>query len=247
MIKNRCTSVNTFRYKNQCTRLPVSYCFPSAINASLSKILANTATYPLETIRLLTLSKNEQKNVNLFVGYGTYLPYCIFSNIITYHTLYVCLSLISIVNYDLKLLFASCITAFATSFYKIPYSYFLKNRIIGVNVSLSKLYIPSYYIKAFAATVCEDIPELFIKIFCSNCVKIYFPFLSVIHSSMLIAIVTSLILCPVEFWKTSILCNTKKMRLSVKTVAIRLIISLVNLFVFFYSFNIFNTQSFNMI
>jgi hypothetical protein len=71
--------------------------------------------------------------------------------------------------------------------------------------------------------------------------------LSVIHSSMLIAIVTSLILCPVEFWKTSILCNTKKMRLSVKTVAIRLIISLVNLFVFFYSFNIFNTQSFNMI
>lgn len=239
MIKNRHNRLDRYRNSN-CYRLPLKCNCSSALSASISKIIANTATYPLETVRLLTLSKTDKHNKNLFVGYGTYLPYCVFSNFVTYNTLYICLSLIAISHYDMKLLLASCITAFLTSFYKIPYGYFLKNKIIGANVSLKSLYVPAFYKKALIATLCEDIPELFIKFFCSNCVQVYFPFLDILHSSLLIALITSIILCPVEFWKTSILCNTKKLELSVKTIAIRVCISLVNMFIFFYSFNIFN-------
>lgn len=208
-----------------------------ALCASSSKIIANIVTYPVETVRLSSLCQNPIRHPNRFIGIQNYIPYCIFNNIVTYKSLYTCIGFQCSIHADINLLLASICTAILTSFYKIPCGYMLKNRIIGEPINFKILYHPVLYSRAFVASLSEDVPEMFLKLFLNNLVTSCFPNINNYVSSMFAALITSIAITPMEFWKTSILCSSKAMSLSPMSIFIRIMINLTNMFIFFISFN----------
>lgn len=221
------------------SRPPRALLMDEPVCAFISKVVANTATYPLETVRLISLcDERKGRYPHLFTGYITYLPYCMASSLITYKILYATMAAIKTPTYELSLLVGAIVTAVATSFYKIPYTYYLKNRIIGEHINYIGLYKKEVYTKAFLATVSEDGPELFIKFFfnhvlsTSAAMHLPWPILGPLGA----ALFTSIAMCPIEFWKTSTLCHTRKMHLTPTSIAIRIAMTMVNMFIFFVLF-----------
>lgn len=242
MLAHRIPHLYTYKHKRPNQRAHTRHyaLLDDAVCAFAGKVVANTATYPLETIRLLSLCdispRQPASYPHLMTGYGTYLPYCMASSMITYKTLYVSMAAIPL-GFEASLFLGALMTAVATSFYKIPYSYFLKNRILGEAIDYRQLYKMGRYTKAFVATVAEDGPELFIKFFFNNMLASSFPWLGPVVGSFCVAVVTAVALCPVEFWKTSVLCQTKKMHLTPQSIAIRIAMSIINMFTFFLVFD----------
>lgn len=208
--------------------------------AIFSKVISNTLTYPLESVRLMSLcTDNQSKDISrLFYGVNTYLPYCLFGSILTYKLYYTSLALLLLtLDNNTAIFIASSLTSIVSAQYKIPYGYLLKNSILKEKVHIKGLYNVPYYSKAFFATIMEDIPEMYIKFLMSWVFEAYFPMINNIISSIGIAVVSSLVICPLEFLKTSILCSTKKMSLTKEAILIRIFINIVNTFLFFLSFN----------
>ena len=199
--------------------------------ATTSKVIANTLSYPLESIRMKILCR-EKPSINpvqLYTGFETYIPYCLLNNFVTYKCFYTCMGLV-VGNIFMSALLTSAIV----SSYKIPYIFTLKNRIIGEPIDFNNIYSKSQYIKALIATMSEDVPELFIKFSMSN--VIVFGQTQMV-SSLIVSLVASLILCPFEFWKTSVLCRTKKLELSPESILMRVVITVFNFFIFFLCFD----------
>lgn len=252
MIKNRYDNVNLMQTKKESCLLRLKKCrnivchvgfgFDLAACATTSKIIANTFTYPLETVRLLSLCDKRAHMNQLYKGFLTYIPYCIASNLVTYKVFYGCLDTLYAHGIIQKIFLASFLTSFITSFYKVPYSYFIKNRIIGEHVNMKFIYSKHLYSKALLSTMSEDIPELFIKFYFNTVFLVNFPSINPIASSLLLALITSIAICPMEFWKTSVLCNTVNMHLSLKSIFLRIMLTVTNLFTFFISFNILSSS-----
>lgn len=245
MIKNRSSNIvlrNNFIYKVRRCRSTICQAIDLATCATTSKIIANTFTYPLETVRLLSLCDKSPKVNQLYKGFLTYIPYCIASNFITYKVFYGCLDILNAQGLFQKILLASIVTSLFTSFYKIPYGYFIKNRIIGETINMRFIYQRPLYCKALMSTLSEDVPEMFLKFYFNSVFLLNFPFMNSIVSSMILALITSIAICPMEFWKTSVLCNTVSMHLSFKSVFLRIMLTLTNMFTFFISFNILSAS-----
>ena len=219
---------------------PTALVFDEVVCAITSKVISNTLTYPLESVRLISLCDEETKKdkSRLFFGVNTYLPYCIFGSIMTYKIYFYCLCVFTAcTTHNNAILIASSITSIITAQYKIPYGYMLKNAILRQHVSFKGLYNFAYYSKAFLATIMEDIPEMYIKFVMSWVFETHMPLCNSIVSSVGIAVVSSLVICPMEFLKTTILCSTKKMTLTFEAIFIRLLTNIINTFLFFWSFN----------
>lgn len=229
MCKRRSTYVPSSQRK--CINIKCPAFLDAVMCATTSKVIANTLSYPLETIRMKILCR-EKPSINLaqlYTGFETYIPYCLLNNFVTYKCFYTCMGLV------VGNVFVSAfITSLLISSYKIPYIFTLKNRIIGEPIDFNNIYTKPKYTKALVATMSEDVPELFIKFSLSNVIVLG---QTQLVSSLVVSLVASLILCPFEFWKTSILCSTKKLELCPESILMRVVITVFNFFTFFVCFD----------
>jgi hypothetical protein len=127
-------------------------------------------------------------------------------------------------------LVAATITSLITSFYRIPYSYYIKNKLIDDHVDFKLLYSPSRYQRSLLATLCEDIPELMMRtsIITYLCGKGCNSF----QANLGVSIIASAILCPLDYTKTKILCMSHLKPLSVQSVVLAAIITALRIMLF---------------
>jgi hypothetical protein len=229
MCKRRSTYVPSSQRK--CINIKCPAFLDTVMCATTSKVIANTLSYPLETIRMKILCREKPPldPLKLYTGFETYIPYCLLNNFITYKCFYTFMGLVFG-----NILISAFLTSAIVSCYKIPYIFTLKNRIIGEPIDFHNIYKKSQYSKALIATMSEDVPELFIKFSLSNVIILG---QTQLLSSLIISLVASLILCPLEFWKTSILCSTKKLELTLESILMRVAITVFNFFIFFLCFD----------
>lgn len=230
-------------HKKRCCVVTKIKSLDQACCAYISKTLANTLTYPLESIRLMTLKEGKTKAVQLnklYTGFPTYIPYNIVSNIATYKIFFTIASTVCCKNLHINTLIAAFLTSFITATYKVPYGYYLKNQILDVNINRQTFVTfltNKAFPKAILACVTEDVHDLYIRFILNQMVQVHFPHVNSLTLSFITAVLSSFVICPIEFWKTSILCRTVHLTLSVRTVLMRVCISILNLFIFYTSSN----------
>lgn len=244
MIKNT-SYVTSYKRKTQ----QITKCYiDTPIIATTSKVIANAVTYPIESVRLLSLCKENVEVGMLYKGINTYIPYCIASSYITYTIFFNCLNIFSCPTQGITVLLSSLTTSILTSFYKLPYNFYQKNNIVQGKdknvISMNSLYNKKIYPRAFVFMLSEDVPELFMRFYFNNVILVTLPHIEPIYSSLLLAIITTLLTFPMEFWKTSALCNHKNMVLSIKSVSLLILCNITNLFIFFGLFNVLSSCSF---
>ena len=190
---------------------------------SASKITSYMLTYPLESLKLISMSE-EKRNLkvhDLYKGFVSYIPFCVFTNVVTFNTFFFVKShLATLVNHDLALyVMASIMTSVITSIYKIPYTYYLKSSVLKAPISFHQLYEPSRYKRTMKATLAEDIPDLCIKAFCAG---------GIVSNSerLFIAALSSFLTSPIEVWKSSVLCHPLKIVMKPVTLIIIVFVSL---------------------
>lgn len=235
-------------------RYVIRKCIDMPILATTSKVIANTITYPIESIRLLTLCK-EDLGINNLASYVTYIyrgifsyiPYCITSSYITYTLFFHCLNTFQHNDTYINLLLASVTTSFLTSFYKLPYNFYQKNKIIsGCSENMKSLYNKNIYPRAVLFMLSEDVPELLMRFYFNNIILANIPQMDPLAASLILALITTLIVFPMEFCKTSTLCNSKKMKLSFKSVTLLIFTNVLNLFLFFWLLNTLSSSLMNI-
>lgn len=243
MMTKKAINRNTYRVTLPVTKLhrpTVLYCkalYDHTLCAHVSKTLANVMTYPIETLRMWSLCPSNGHSHSLgslYTGFLTYLPYCIFNNIATYHTFQTLSPICG------NLYITSLLTCFLISCYKVPYNYFLKNKVIGSDASLKTFFASSFALRAMAASLSEEVPDLILKLTLKENVLNIFPFLHSFHASMVVAMATSLVMCPIEFFKTRILCG-KMLVFTKQSVALKLLITIINMMVFQTSYDLLYT------
>lgn len=187
----------------------------ATVASSVSKIITHLITYPVESMKLISSCTNctnlPSKKLTapsaLYNGFRTYIPFCIFTNITTFNVFYALKSqLLLHFTETIASIFACILTTCLTNIYKIPYTYFLKNKIINQSTDLSDfvtLYKTKRYHKVFVANVVEDAPDLFLKMLCANT-----------GHPLMVTIISSLIMVPLEIWKYNILCHPTRLSIS---------------------------------
>jgi hypothetical protein len=177
---------------------------------------------------------------NLFAGYSMYLPYTSANNMVTFFLFYSCNSWFSSLNGWYTLFGASLVTCLVTSIYKVPVSYYLKRRVIKENICLTTLFSPIYFSTAYIALLLEDIPELFIKFYMRAC------FSSIVEpmQSLFIALTSTILLTPFEMYKTRVICHNIDIKYTSLAFVIKLAMSALNTFLFFFLINIINAYKF---
>lgn len=209
----------------RCKAIDIALC------TSTSKIASYLITYPLESLKLISTSPTKERTTpaRLYRGFLSYIPFCVFTNVATFHTFYFVKTLL--VQYPLEtymcFILTSVITSLITSIYKIPYSFFLKNRIINNKVSFNGLYNLQTYPKAFAATMVEDVPDLCIKTLCVD-----------MHAPILLATLTGLMMAPIELWKTRVLCHPCPINFSKTTIVLIMLISCTRMVLYLYGLSL---------
>jgi hypothetical protein len=210
-----------------------------AMLAAASKVIANTLCYPIESIRLWNISNTKvQLSIpNLMLGYNIYLPYCIINNVITFNIFYnfnnflcTCLPLLSLEH---RMFMVSCMTCIVCTVYKVPTSYYIKQTVMN-KIPCFKIFNDFQYIrKSYMAVLLEDIPELFIKFYLNEYLIMNFSLMNPLIKSSIISIISTIIMTPIEFFKTSIICHNIKLDLTKFSILTRISSAVLNTFLFF--------------
>lgn len=211
-----------------------------AFTSSVCKIIANTVTYPLESYRLLILDPRQNKISisKLLTGITTYLPFCVTTNFIMFKLFYgvqtALAPLLQLHHTAVLGLAAATITSIVTSFYRIPYSYYIKNKLINDHVDFKLLYSPPRYQRSLVATLCEDIPELMMRTSLTQTIITYLcsKGCNSFQAYLGVSIIASAILCPLDYTKTKILCMSHLKPLSVQSVGLAAIITALRIMLF---------------
>lgn len=206
--------------------------------AVVGKILANTITYPVESIRMWTISNTPMPwtLANLFTGYNIYLPYTLANNICTFFLFYAIeAALLAWIpaNSNAALLGTSVLTCLITSCYKVPVSYTLKRKVVHTELRVRDLMNPFYLFSAYRAMILEDIPELFLKFYLRNYLAVHYVTLAAFWKALIIGLVTTVLLAPLELYKTRILCEGIAIESDPRGVLLRAANSILNTFIFF--------------
>ena len=204
--------------------------YDHAFCAHASKTIANIVTYPMESVRLWTLCNEQHTRRSVFAGFKTYLPYCVFNNFATYQVFHHMLPMCA------NVVVASIMTCIVISCYKVPFNFFLKNKVVGDCVDMKTFFTNNFYIRAFFASLSEDIPDLLLKLALKDLVVKTIPSIQTQVASLIAAIFASVSLCPIELFKTSLLCG-RPLILSPKSVFLKILIGTVNMFVFHTSYD----------
>lgn len=219
----------------------------STISATLSKLISNTITYPLESYRLINSTKNIIKNKNnLYNGFIIYTPYILLNSIISYKIFFNIINLLKNYSYQDSLIIASIFSSIISGFYKVPILFYIKNKVINNFIDFNKLYNNYLFIKAYLALIIEDIPEMFIKFYLNYIIKTYYSNISNINLALIIGLCSSFLLTPIDYLKNKIFCGKDiKIILTKKLILLKMLITTLNTILFFSIYN--NLISFKFI
>jgi hypothetical protein len=204
---------------------------------SASKFISSTICYPIESVRMLLLSNSLQKTdktilTKLYAGYEYFLPYNIFHSLTTYIILFHSMNILGNLEYSQSLLLASSITSLITSLYKVPCIYIIRRKLMTDSVCTKHLMDLRYFGKAVCAFMLEDIPDIYIKFYLNHILKQLFIIPS-IYQSMIVGLLACLLLTPLEFIKTKMICYDMKVSQNILTIYIRALNSILNTALFF--------------
>lgn len=221
-----------------------------ALCAVVSKVIANTLCYPVESVRLWNISKTTLSYTvpNMFAGYKMYLPYTVMNNVITYALFYTVDAFykqnIIALGPDATLLLTSLTTCLITSSYKVPVSYVLKRTVVQTDVNINSLANVPYILKAYRAYLMEDIPELFLKFYIRNYIAMNYIGMNAFIKAFVIGLITTILVAPLDIYKTKIICHGMDIRNNPIALAIRIANSLLNTVVFFYCIDLLKITAF---
>lgn len=217
-----------------------------AVSATVSKIVSNTITYPIESVRLISMIPRSKRDTdpslkytlrNLYRGYPGYLPYSVMNYVITYQAMFVCMEFFkATAMYEVCLLASSVCTCLLTSLYKVPCMYFFKNKVVNQVICFRTLLSSSMFRKAYGILLLEDIPEMCIKFYLNHFMHTVFPGLSELCQALFIGMIATLLLTPIDIVKNTVFCNLPQPK-SVGTTVIRVSCSIINTTLFFFLFN----------
>jgi hypothetical protein len=206
--------------------------------AAVSKIVSNTFTYPIETVRLWSLQQRKYEFPRdikkLYIGFNQFVPYNLINNVITYNIYYKCMEILMFVQYEYALLISCFVTCVITLLYKIPFSYWQKNRLMGGAPDFKKFQNIQYVFKTYTVSMLEDVLELYIKFYLNHFIHTSIPPLC---RALIVGVFTSLLISPIEFTKTQILCESEKLVFTHKSILIKMVSTMLNTFVFFFTLN----------
>lgn len=226
-------------YHSQRQNLPLHRAvLDDTLISMVSKVTANTLCYPIESIRMWSISNSHVAYTlrNLFAGYKIYLPYTTCNNIVTFALFYgineACIQHFN-VSATTALFCTSVATSLLTSLYKIPVSYFLKRIVIQKNISASTLLDIAYFRKAYMSMLMEDIPEFFVKFYLRNLICMYAPDVHCILRAVFVGIVSTFVITPLEMYKTRVICHDIHIKMTPVSFALRVLCSMSNTSLFF--------------
>lgn len=220
-------------------KINVNVC-DDALAATVSKVLSNSCCFPFENLKILYQThKNPLIHVSsetLLKGFGCFLAYsCIHS--FTYFQVFVFMQTLCRSNMHL----ATVATSILVSFYKLPVQFYLRNIVANNSVVWTKLLNVQSLCTKYTVMVLEDIPD--------NALKWYlYMFFSKqnsklgISASLLIGIICTVIMTPMDMLKTHVLCTTEKTKEDNQYIffilLLRMFTNVINtsLFMFLYEF-----------
>jgi hypothetical protein len=212
--------------------------------ASTSKVASYLITYPFESLKLISMSEQKEPITpkRLYNGFMSYIPFCIFSNAITFHTFYTIKPYIfQHLNDDVICYIATSLaTSILTSFYKIPYVYYLKNSVLKAPVSFKTLYEPLRYVKTFMTMLIEDVPDL--------CIKTIFVGSAITSNSekILVSLLSCIVISPLEVLKSNVMCHPIKISMKPITLFIMISLTILRTLLYMEMFHLQKLVSFHM-
>ena len=236
---------------------PMRRCYVQRVNsfagdaliAVTSKVVANTICYPVESVRMWTISRTRisPSLTNLFQGYNIYFPYTLVNNCITFSLFYACNYLFGTrlgLPVEQMLIATSVLTSCITTLYKVPVSYALKRTVIQQDICMKTIQDLSYFMNAYRAVLIEDIPELFIKFYLRSYLGIHYESMPSVYKSMIIGVVSTALLTPIELYKTRVICHNVAIHPEKMGFVLRIFISVANTFIFFFLLDILKAWKF---
>lgn len=243
-------------------RMVRRHAFSEADIATFSKVVANTVCYPLESMRLLNISSTDAATAvkqpstggtsliciartcfaALYKAYHVYLPYSIIHNYIAFNIFFNISHNIDGFGVEHTLFIASSLTCAICSLYKVPMSFYLKRSITNTSLCVKTMLTPRIACNAYAATLFEDIPELFIKFFLNVYLHTHCAEFSPFLKSMIISCISTVVLTPIEFLKTRIIIHNLKLTFTPVSFFIRVFTSVLNTFIFFFLMELFQAR-----
>jgi hypothetical protein len=213
-------------------------CLHESHIAALSKIVSNTFTYPIETIRLWSLQQRKYEFPrdfkDLYIGFNQFVPYNLLNNVITYNIYYKCMEISLFLQYEYALFISCFATCVITLIYKIPFCYWQKNRLLGGTPDFKKFQNMQYVVKTYTVSMLEDVLELYIKFYLNHVIHTSIPSL---YRALFVGVCTCLLISPIEFTKTQILCESKKLVFTHQNILIKMMSTMLNTFIFFFTLN----------
>lgn len=224
---------------------PVCFLEP-AMSATLSKIVSNTLTYPIESVRLISMVPKDQREKdpslrlhvgNLYRGYPQYLPYSVFNYVVTYQVMFFFMNMFhTITRYEFTLATASVFTCLVTAMYKVPCMYFFKNKVINQTICTRTLFTRKFFGKAYGILLLEDIPEMIIKFYLNHFLHSFFPNVHDLLQALMIGTISTMLLTPIDILKNTVLCNLPRPQ-NPTVIYMRVVCSIMNTTLFFLLFN----------
>jgi hypothetical protein len=121
-----------------------------------------------------------------------------------------------------------------TTTYKVPMSYILKRRVVQSELPYADLRNMAYLLSAYRAMLSEEVPEYFLKFYMRNLLTLHYEAMDAVTKSLLIGVISTLILSPLELYKTTVLCKGIDIKYNFKALLLRITNAILNTFLFFF-------------
>jgi hypothetical protein len=220
-----------------------------ALCACVAKVVANSMTYPIDTIKLLSQTNQQPlrwesifNRTTLYKGYNMFLPYNVSNNVINHYTYFNVYKSIDTVfqNTAHTILFSSLISSLITCVYKVPMLFLVRNKNIGQTVSLAEFFQNKRKCAhTFLIQVAEDVPETLMRFYMNHTLQRMCPELHHFARALIIGVFMAVLLAPLDTLKTNLLCRAHS-KLSSFVIAMRMTSTVLNNFLFFVIFNHFS-------
>lgn len=216
-----------------------------ALCACVAKVVANTVTYPIDTIKLLKQTQTQpvswSKVANiptLYKGYNVFLPYNISNNVISHYLYFNTCKVAQNIFHDAThvIIAASFVSSVVTCVYKVPMLFLVRNSNIGRTVTLDDFFKnKDTCIKSFLVQAAEDFPETVVKFYLNHFLQKTFIDITNFQRALVIGVIMAILLAPFDTLKTNLLCRAKTLT-SNFVVFMRILSTVTNNFVFFLIF-----------
>lgn len=176
---------------------------PGPMVATVSKVVANTVAYPLETCKLLkqTLQHIPWNTPGLlFVGYPQFMMY----NAVHSYTYYA-IFFAALKHFKESVWLGTLVTSILTCIYKMPVTYYLRNK--SANPSTPISWKCCFCWKRYVVLLAEDIPDTFLKFSLNTFFRGIMQQEYMWLVPMVVGVLITVILTPIDHLKTKMFCG----------------------------------------